>query len=166
MTSSARTAFGPSAFARRRRRHLDVPPSLRGALAPGATLDIETEQADDGTVEVVDCEIIASRRELRRWRLSLTDFHALIAGGTGSIEAYRQAQRRRDEALAQAAQRAQELAATAVAEAPQLGAAPPAAPTGAALPQADRPEPLWRKVVAWPYRALKRLVGALLRLIG
>jgi hypothetical protein len=132
-------------------------------LASGAIIDIEIEQTDDGTVDVVDCELIASRRELKRWRLSLTDFHALLAGGTGAIEAYRQAQRRRDEALAQAAQAAQDLTAAAVAAAPVPTAQPAAA---AAQPGPPRPEPLWRRVLAWPYRALKRLVGALLRLIG
>jgi len=63
--------------------------------------------------------------------------------------------------LAQGLQRANEVAAAALPD--------PVDPSTATLAPADaplRPESKWWSVLAWPYRALKRLVQTILELIG
>jgi len=167
LLNRARTGVGPSLFARRRRQW-HAPQRLHDTLGPNGNVAFETEQADNGQMDVVDCELIASRQELKRWRLSLTDFHALLAGGTESIEAYRNGQRRRESALAEAAQRADALAAAALLDAKNLPTDPLAPADADALPHPEpvHPEPKWWSILAWPYRALKRLAHALLELIG
>lgn len=125
---------------------------------------------EDGELDVVDCEIIGSRKELKRWRLSLTDFHALVAGGTEAIGAYREEKLRQQEIVASA-----ELAADLEVEDDAFIEAATAQPVAAAsadtlLPQ-TAPLPAGRftklyDVMMWPWRTCMRLIFALLRKIG
>lgn len=172
---------------RQQRQQLPMPANLQSIYPQSATLEFETEMGDEGDVDVIDCELIASRKELQRWRLSLTDFHAILTGGTEAIEGYRQEQRRKDASAIAAQKRALDVEAALAAEEAQetlqrsrtAQAAPQvslqtliadeqltAAAEQPAAVQASSPEPLWRTILAWPWRALKRLWQALLRAVG
>lgn len=165
-TSRLRVAPRPSRFARRAKERIDVPPHLRSQFAGSATLDVEVEEADDGSVDVVDCEFIASRKDLQRWRLSLTDFHALITGGTEAIEAFREGQRQKEAAAAALQEEDIGVEAALLADEEALRKSTSLPHKKHHAPKVHDHEATWRAVLAWPGRTLKRLWHWLVRRIG